>query len=42
MSAPENTEWVLQFLKTEGYSIAKSDLGDVFPRKVYFTDSGAS
>ena len=36
-----NTEWVLQFLKTEGYSIAKSDLGDVFPRKVYyFTDSG--
>ncbi len=36
-----NTEWVLQYLKNEGYSLAKSDLGDVFPRKVYyFTDSG--
>jgi chemotaxis protein CheD len=36
-----NTEWVLQFLKTEGYALAKSDLGDVFPGKVYyFTDSG--
>ena len=36
-----NTEWVLQYLKTEGYALAKSDLGDVFPRKVYyFTDSG--
>ncbi len=36
-----NTEWVLQFLKNEGYTLAKSDLGDVFPRKVYyFTDSG--
>lgn len=36
-----NTEWVLHYLKTEGYSLAKSDLGDVFPRKVYyFTDSG--
>lgn len=30
-----NTEWVLQFLKTEGYAIAKSDLGDVYSRKVY-------
>ena len=36
-----NTEWVLQYLKTEGYALTKSDLGDVFPRKVYyFTDSG--
>ena len=36
-----NTEWVLGYLKTEGFPIAKSDLGDVFPRKVYyFTDSG--
>ena len=27
--------------ETEGYPLAKSDLGDVFPRKVYyFTDSG--
>lgn len=36
-----NTEWVLNYLKTEGFSIASSNLGDVFPRKVYyFTDSG--
>ncbi|GMV51896.1 MAG: chemoreceptor glutamine deamidase CheD [Nitrospira sp. OLB3] len=36
-----NIEWVLQYLKLEGYSLAKSDLGDVYPRKVYyFTDSG--
>lgn len=36
-----NTEWVLHYLKVEGYRLAKSDLGDVFPRKVYyFTDSG--
>ena len=36
-----NTEWVIHYLKAEGFSIAKSDLGDVFPRKVYyFTDSG--
>ena len=36
-----NTEWVLHYLKDEGLPIAKSDLGDVFPRKVYyFTDSG--
>ena len=36
-----NIEWVLNYLKTEGFGIAKSDLGDVFPRKVYyFTDSG--
>ena len=36
-----NTEWVLNYLKAEGFRIAKSDLGDVFPRKVYyFTDSG--
>lgn len=36
-----NTEWVLNYLKTEGFSVASSNLGDVFPRKVYyFTDSG--
>ena len=36
-----NVEWVLQFLKTEGYALANSDLGDVYPRKVYyFIDSG--
>lgn len=36
-----NAEWVLHFLKTEGLEPVKSDLGDVFPRKIYyFTDSG--
>ncbi len=36
-----NAQWVLKFLKTEGLMPAKTDLGDVFPRKVYyFTESG--
>ncbi len=36
-----NTEWVLNYLKTEGFTVASSNLGDIFPRKVYyFTDSG--
>lgn len=36
-----NTEWVLRYLIDEGLPIAKRDLGDIFPRKVYyFTDSG--
>lgn len=36
-----NAEWVLSFLKTEGLTAVKTDLGDVCPRKVYyFTDSG--
>ena len=36
-----NAEWVLDFLKTEGLTAVKTDLGDVCPRKVYyFTDSG--
>jgi chemotaxis protein CheD len=36
-----NIEWVLHYLKEEGFSVAKSDLGNVFPRKVYyFTESG--
>jgi chemotaxis protein CheD len=36
-----NAEWVLEYLRTEGLSACKTDLGDVFPRKVYyFTESG--
>ena len=36
-----NAEWVVMFLRMEGLVPAKTDLGDVFPRKVYyFTDSG--
>ncbi len=36
-----NAEWVQNYLNEEGFSVAKSDLGDAFPRKVYyFTDSG--
>jgi chemotaxis protein CheD len=36
-----NAKWVIGYLKSEGLAIVKTDLGDVFPRKVYyFTDSG--
>lgn len=36
-----NAKWVTQYLTREGLTIVKADLGDVFPRKVYyFTDSG--
>jgi chemotaxis protein CheD len=36
-----NTDWVLKYLRTEGLAPATTDLGDVFPRKVYyFTKSG--
>lgn len=36
-----NAKWVIQYLKSEGLTVVKTDLGDVFPRKVYYqTDSG--
>lgn len=36
-----NAKWVLQYLKSEGLLVVKTDLGDVFPRKIYYqTDSG--
>lgn len=36
-----NTEWVLNYVKTERLSVVGRDLGDVYPRKIYyFTDSG--
>ena len=36
-----NAKWVIGYLKSEGLMAVKTDLGDVFPRKVYyFTDSG--
>lgn len=36
-----NAEWVLEYLKVEGLSPCKTDLGDAYPRKVYyFTESG--
>ena len=36
-----NAKWVIGYLKSEGLAIVKTDLGDVFPRKVYyFTNSG--
>lgn len=36
-----NVAWVTQYLESEGLPVVKADLGDVFPRKVYyFTDSG--
>ena len=37
----KNSKWVLQYLQSEGLTVVKTDLGDVFPRKVYYhTDSG--
>lgn len=36
-----NAEWVLDYLKAEGLTACRTDLGDVFPRKIYyFTESG--
>lgn len=36
-----NAEWVMDYLRAEGLSACKTDLGDVFPRKIYyFTESG--
>ncbi|MDF0651169.1 MAG: chemotaxis protein CheD [Nitrospira sp. LK265] len=36
-----NAEWVLGYLQAEGLTASKTDLGDVFPRKIYyFTESG--
>lgn len=36
-----NAKWVIEYLKSEGLAVVKSDLGDVFPRKIYyFTNSG--
>jgi chemotaxis protein CheD len=36
-----NSEWVLNYVKTEGLSVVGRDLGDVCPRKIYyFTESG--
>jgi chemotaxis protein CheD len=36
-----NTEWVLNYVKTEGLSMVGRDLGGVYPRKIYyFTESG--
>jgi chemotaxis protein CheD len=37
----ENAKWVIKYLKSEGLSVSNADLGNVFPRKVYyFTESG--
>lgn len=36
-----NAEWVLEYIKTEGLTACKTDLGDILPRKIYyFTESG--
>jgi chemotaxis protein CheD len=36
-----NAEWVLEYIKAEGLTACKTDLGDVLPRKIYyFTESG--
>lgn len=37
----KNAEWVLEYVRTEGLTACKTDLGDVLPRKLYyFTESG--
>ena len=37
-----NIEFVLDYIKSEGLSIAAQDVGDIYPRKVlYFPDTGA-
>ena len=37
----KNAEWVLEYIKTEGLTACKTDLGDILPRKIYyFTESG--
>jgi chemotaxis protein CheD len=36
-----NSEWMLNYAKAEGLSVVGRDLGDVYPRKIYyFTESG--
>lgn len=36
-----NAAWVLDYLAREGLELVKADIGDVFPRKIYyFTESG--
>jgi chemotaxis protein CheD len=36
-----NAKWMIEYLRNEGLATVRTDLGDVFPRKVYyFTDSG--
>lgn len=36
-----NAEWVLNYVRTEGLTVCKTDLGEVLPRKIYyFTESG--
>ncbi len=37
----KNAKWVIQYLKSEGLAVSNTDLGNVYPRKVYyFTESG--
>lgn len=36
-----NAAWVMRFLEQEGLGAVKADVGDIYPRKVYyFTESG--
>lgn len=36
-----NADWVLRYLQEEGLPVVSSDLGDTYPRKIYyFTDTG--
>jgi chemotaxis protein CheD len=36
-----NAVWALEYVAIEGYTLARADVGDIYPRKLYyFTDSG--
>lgn len=36
-----NTKWAIDYLKMEGLRLINSDIGDVYPRKIYyFTETG--
>ncbi len=40
-NSENRAEWVMAYLKEEALTLVKSDVGDIYPRKLYFyTDSG--
>lgn len=36
-----NSNWVIDYMKTEGFNVVTCDVGDIYPRKLYyFTETG--
>ena len=36
-----NAEWIMKYLELEGFNIVKCDVGDIYPRKIYYyTETG--